>query len=248
MRLRSSRVGAWTATARPYHRQWVYPPAVSWCQTRGHAQSAKLAGNRRVFGMSGRRFEATHEDTPGKGGPARGEARGLSGGGLTGLGGAAAWIMVPGELEEQRMQGPPALGIERGQHLALQALENGAQSDKDSPSVGRETNHVPTPVARVSLAADQPALLERVENPYQLAPVELERVGDRRLRLSRLFAQKRKDAVVVEAESCLLDFYDCLACEVVTETCQQDRSAGQKLLGQARRRYRELSYLSSHGN
>ena len=147
------------------------------------------------------------------------------------------------------MQGPPALGIERGQHLVLQALENRAQSEKDSPSVGRETNHVPTPVARVPLALDEAALLEGVQDPDKLAAVELERVGDRGLSLPGLFTEEGENAVVVEAEPGLLDFRDRLGLEAVAHTGEQEGGVCDQLLGEpGRRRSGELSYLSGHGN
>src|SRR5207302_5785180 len=131
-----------------------------------------------------------------------------------------------------------ALGVERGQQLLLQARDDRAQANQLASSLGRETDHVPAPVVRVPLALDQSTLLERVEDPDQLAAVELERVGDRRLRLSRLFAEEGKDAVVVEAESCLPDFCDCLAFERVAKSREQEGSVGQKLLGHAGRRSR----------
>src|SRR2546422_11281810 len=59
----------------------------------------------------------------------------LDGRRLSRLGGPAAWIVVARELEEQRVQGLAALGVERGQQLVPQALDDRAQANEDTPSL-----------------------------------------------------------------------------------------------------------------
>ena len=65
-------------------------------------------------------------------------------------------------------------------------------------------------VVRVAPALDQPALLEPVEEPDELAAVDAERVGDRALRLARALVEQREDAVVVRAEAGPLELLDRL--------------------------------------
>ena len=96
--------------------------------------------------------------------------------------------MVARELEEQGVQGLTALGVERSQQLVSQAVGDRAQANENAPALGRQADDVPAPVARVPLALDEAALLEGVQDPDQLAAVELERVGNRGLLRAPLMA------------------------------------------------------------
>ena len=102
---------------------------------------------------------------------------------------------------------------------------------------------------RIPLALDQGVLLQRVEDPDELATVEPERVGDRRLGLAGLLAQDLEDAVVVEAEPGLLDLFDRLCLESEAEAREEEGAVLEELLRDTdRRRGCDFRYLSCHVN
>src|SRR6266540_1740298 len=97
------------------------------------------------------------------------------------------------------------LRVERGEELVFDLPDDRAQPYQLPPALGRERDDVPAAVDRVPVPLDQPALLERVKDPDELAAVERERVGDRRLRVARGLAEQRQHAVVVALEPRLLE-------------------------------------------
>src|SRR6266571_3952369 len=90
-------------------------------------------------------------------------------------------------------------------------------------------------VVRIALALYQPPLLEVVEDVDELAAVEGEHVGDRRLRLRGALTEGRKDAVLVHAGAGPLEFVDHASLDREAEPCQQEHRAGKELFREARR-------------
>lgn len=147
------------------------------------------------------------------------------------------------------MQGLAALCVERGEQLVSQPFDDRTEPNEDTTALGRQADDVPASIAWVALALHEAALLERVQDPDQLAAVELEGVGDRGLRLPGLFAEEGEHAVVVEAEPGLLDFRDRLGLEAVADAGEEEGGVCDQLLGEpGRRRSGKFSYLSGHRN
>ena len=61
----------------------------------------------------------------------------------------------------------------------------------------RHRDDVAPAVIRVAVPLDQTLLLQLVEDADELAPVEVERVGDLRLRIAGSLAEEEEDRVVV---------------------------------------------------
>src|SRR4051812_17547044 len=89
--------------------------------------------------------------------------------------------------------------VERREELAFDSLDDRPHQGEVLLAVGSEADGVPSAVVRVATALDETALLEVVEDADELAPVEIERVGNRRLGLARLLGEQGEDAVLVEA-------------------------------------------------
>src|SRR5438105_3921781 len=112
------------------------------------------------------------------------------------------------DLQQQLMQGLAALGIEGGDDVLVQPFDQRAELAELPPARRGEAHDVPPPVVRVPTALDQPAFLEGIEEADELAAVDSQRVGDRRLGLALALAQECQDAVVVRAESEELELLD----------------------------------------
>src|SRR5205823_14668160 len=91
-------------------------------------------------------------------------------------------------------------------------------------------------------------LLERVEDSRELASVEPERIGDRRLARAGLLAQHREHAVLVHREAGLLELVDRPGLDAVAEPGQEEHGAGDQLLRKRRGPVLELSHRDAHGN
>ena len=96
-----------------------------------------------------------------------------------------ARIVVGREPQEQGVQRGSVAGVERCQELSLDALDDLAEGCELVATRGSQADDVAAAVAGIATTLDQSMLLERVEQPDQLAPVELKGVGDRRLRVAR---------------------------------------------------------------
>src|SRR5262245_41132818 len=99
------------------------------------------------------------------------------------------------------MDGRAVLRVERCEELVLESREDLAQAGKLLLTGGGDAHHVAPAVLGVSLAQDEPPLLERVENGDEATGVEPEHVGERGLCLAYALGEKREDAVVVELEA-----------------------------------------------
>ena len=109
--------------------------------------------------------------------------------------------MVAGDAEEEAVEQLAALGVQRGEEVVLDPLHELAQLGELLLPFRGERDRVPAAVVRVAAALEQASLLEAVEQADELAAVELERVGDRRLGLGGSLGQQGEDAVVVEARA-----------------------------------------------
>src|SRR5581483_1044502 len=87
--------------------------------------------------------------------------------------------------------------VERPEELVFDARNDRAQLDELPAPGRREADHVPAAVVRIAPALDEPAVLERVEDADELAAIEPEHVGNRRLGLARALVEQREQAVVV---------------------------------------------------
>ena len=90
-----------------------------------------------------------------------------------------------------------------------------------------------TTVGRVTPPLDQAALFETVEDADELAAVEVQRVGDRRLRFAYALVEQREHAVVVAAEACGLERVHRLRLDGPAEPSQQKRGARDELAREA---------------
>ena len=81
---------------------------------------------------------------------------------------------------------PPAPRAPSGaRNSSSSRADDRPQADEHLLARRRQADRLTAPVVRVAAPLDQAALLERVEQPDELAPVEPQRVRDRRLRLAR---------------------------------------------------------------
>src|SRR5205814_4523508 len=95
--------------------------------------------------------------------------------------------------------------VEWSEELVLDPLHRLAQLRELAAAFGRQADHLAAAVVRVAAALDQATLLEPVEQADELAAVDRERVGDRRLRLACALVEERHDAVVVGVEASALE-------------------------------------------
>ena len=103
--------------------------------------------------------------------------------------------MVAGEPQQQRVQRLAARRRPAGQTARPRADRSSPGAGRSSlPASRRQADDVPAAVRRIALPRDQPALLEGVQDPDELARVERECVGDRRLSLARLLVEQRQHA------------------------------------------------------
>ena len=87
-----------------------------------------------------------------------------------------------------------------------------------------------TAILGIALPLDQSSLLELVEHAHELAAVEVEHVGDRRLGSTRPDAEGRQHSVLVQGEPLLLELLDQPCLERVTQTGQEEERASEELL------------------
>src|SRR5437879_5307514 len=144
--------------------------------------------------------------------------------------GAAARVMVARQACQQVLERRALGGVERLEELVVDALDDPAQAGEGFRARRRERDQVAAAIARVAAALDQPPLLELVEDADEVATVEAECVGDRRLRLARLFMEQREDRVVVPAEADLLEAVDHALLRRVADLLEQIGGARKKLL------------------
>src|SRR5262245_5150123 len=121
------------------------------------------------------------------------------------------------EAEERLVQRPAALGVERGEELVLDSLDERPQPGELALAVLRERDRLAAAVVRVAPPLDQPTLLEPVQQADELAAVEAQGVRDRRLRLAGAFGEQRQHAVVVGAEADLFELLDRALLELPPE-------------------------------
>ena len=144
-----------------------------------------------------------------------------------------ARIVVGREPQEQGLQRGSVAGIERCQELSLDALDDLAEGCELLATRRGQADDVAAAVARIAATLDQSMLLERVEQPDKLAPVELKGVGDRRLRVARALVEQRQDGVVVRAEPRLLELLERTGLDRHAQTREQERRAREQLGGHA---------------
>src|SRR5436190_15176232 len=133
---------------------------------------------------------------------------------------AAAWVVRAGELAEQRVEGRSLLGRQRAEELRLELLGDRAQPLELPPAGGRDADDVAAPVLRIALPHDQLALLQTIEHRDEAARIDVERFGDRPLRLARALAEDGQDAVALALEALALDSLDRLSLEREAEPGQ----------------------------
>ena len=104
---------------------------------------------------------------------------------------------------------------------------------------------------RISIALDQAALLEGVEDPDELAPVDPERVRDRRLGLPLALVEQGEHAVAVRVEPGVPELLEGPALAGVAEPGQEECGIGEHLLRDPERRGGAFGFLvrgCDHGN
>ena len=92
---------------------------------------------------------------------------------------------------------------------------------------------MPAPVVGIATALDQPALLELVEQPDQLAAVVAQCVGDRTLGLARALAEHGQDSMMVGMEACLLVRLHRLLLGAEAEALEEEGGRRHELLRQS---------------
>src|SRR3954451_10222898 len=112
------------------------------------------------------------------------------------LGVGVALVVMRSELREHAVELRALLRLERREQLVVEAARDCTVLGEYLLPRGREAHEVATAVSRVASALDEAVLLEVVEETDERAPVEAERVGDRRLRLARSLVEDGEDAVV----------------------------------------------------
>ncbi len=125
--------------------------------------------------------------------------------------------------------------VERCEELVLEAFDDRAERRELLTSVFGEADRLSPSVVRIAAPLDQPVLLECVEEADELAAVELERVGDRRLRVSGSYVEQREDAVVVRSEPCRLELRQGAGLDCEAQPGEQEDRAGEQLSGEALR-------------
>jgi hypothetical protein len=107
--------------------------------------------------------------------------------------------------------------------------------DELAPAVGREADHVPAAVLRIAPALDEAFCLEVVEDADELAAVDAEDVGDRRLGLAVALPEQGQEAVLVGLEAHVLERPECLRLQHQAELGEQEASAREQLARHAGR-------------
>ena len=87
-------------------------------------------------------------------------------------------------------------------------------------------------VLRVARALHEAPLLQRIEEADELAAIDAEGIGDRRLGLALALVEERQDAVVVRAEPQIVEFLHRAALARAAHPAQEESGAGEQLLGQ----------------
>ena len=142
-------------------------------------------------------------------------------------------IVVGRQPREHGVERGPVGRVERRQELAFDALDDLAEGGELFPPGGSQADDVAAAVAGIATALDQSMFLERVEQPDQLAAVELQGVGDRRLRVAGALLEQREDRVVVRAEPGLLELLERPGLDRHAQSREQERRAREQLGGHA---------------
>src|SRR6266545_5326027 len=121
------------------------------------------------------------------------------------LASAVAVVVRAGDGEERVVQRFAPVIVEALEKRLFDPLHERPQSGQPAFPIGRQADRVTTPVVRVAAPLDQPAFLQRVENADELAAIEPQDVGDRRLRLACSFAQQGEDRVLVHRDTLLFE-------------------------------------------
>src|SRR5436190_17320445 len=91
--------------------------------------------------------------------------------------------MMARHAQKQAVEGLPALGIERLEHLLVDPLD-GLAEGRELPAAARsQADEVAPAVLRVARALHEAPLLQRIEEADELAAIDAEGIGDRRLGL-----------------------------------------------------------------
>jgi EmrB/QacA subfamily drug resistance transporter len=143
--------------------------------------------------------------------------------------------VVAGQAKQQRMELAATLGVERRKQFVLHFVDQGAEANQLSAALGGQPDVVAAAVVRIPLPFDEPAFLEPVEDAYQLAAIDRERVRDARLRLARLFAEHSEHAVVVLVVTGRFELFHGASPEVGAEAHYQEPALGQQLVRDPRR-------------
>ena len=137
------------------------------------------------------------------------------------------------DAEEEPVELLALLCVKRREELVFDVLDDRTEPAELALALGGQNDAVAAPVLRVAAPLDQPTLLEAVEQADELAPVELEGVGDRGLCLGRALRQQGEDAVVVEARARGLQLVDRPPLDLEAEAAQHDDRARDELERQA---------------
>ena len=89
---------------------------------------------------------------------------------------------------------------------------------------------MPTPALRVAAPLDEALLFQPVEHADELAAVETQGIGDRRLGLAGALGEHGQHAVLVEAEARPLELLDREELDREAEPHEQERRAAAQLL------------------
>src|SRR5262249_12076632 len=78
---------------------------------------------------------------------------------------------LPGELAQKRIELRPFVVVEHREEVVLELSGDGAELRERPPPLGGEAHGVAAAVVRVAAALDEPAVLELVQEPHELASV-----------------------------------------------------------------------------
>ena len=92
------------------------------------------------------------------------------------------------------MQPSPLVRVEGRQEVVFETARELAEPLQLAPSVCGQLDDVPTAIRRVTAAGDEPARLQLIEQPDQLAAVVAEGIGDRACVSRGLSASARRIA------------------------------------------------------
>ena len=113
-------------------------------------------------------------------------------------------------------------------------------------AVGGETDDVAAAVVGIAAPFDQPALLELVEQPHQLAAVVPEGVGDRSLRFAGALVEHEHHGVVVRMQARLLVRPHGALLGGEAEALEEERRRGDELGRQPGMRRGRCLHLHRH--